>query len=185
MTDSSTGGILTNSTPALNDEALDLVFQNFFSSLTGINIAYVLRRWTAEPRTPPDFGSTWIAVGVADIKDDDYPAQTFIDGVGLVVERHEMLEVMASFYGPMAQQAMRAASDSVLIYQNNEQIFATYGIIFHHYDDPVKSPQLMQNRWNNRIDRTFTFRRQIVSTYDVLSLETLNDTLTDGILSVS
>ena len=185
MNDSSTGGILTNSTPALNDADLDLVFQGLFSSLTGLAIEYVRPRWTAEPRTPPDFGATWCAIGVTDIRDDDYPAQTFIDGVGMQIERHEMLEVLASFYGPKAQQAMRTASDGVLIYQNNEQIFAQYGIIFHHYDDPVKAPQLMNNRWNNRIDRTFTFRRQIISTYNILSVTGLSDNLSSGNLSVS
>jgi len=185
MNDSSTGGILTNSTPALNDVDLDTVFQTLFSAITGLNSDYVRPRFTPEPQTPPDFGATWCAVGVTNIRDADYPAQTFIDGVGMIVERHEYLDVLCSFYGLRAQQAMRTASDSILIYQNNEDMLTNYGIIFSHYDQPIKAPQLQQNRWVNRIDRTFTFRRQIVSTYNILSILDATGTISDGTLSIS
>jgi hypothetical protein len=183
MTDSSTGGILTNLTPALNDDALDKALMALFSSLTGLAPQYVRQRWSPEPQTPPDFNATWCAVGVTSISDDDYPAQVFDDGTGLKILRHEMLDVQATFYGAKAQQAMRAASDGVLILQNNEGIMADYGLIFHHYDQPIKVPQLIQNRWSNRIDRTFYFRRQIISTYDVLNVQSVEGEITNGTLS--
>ena len=183
MTDSSTGGILNNPNIALNDVALDSVFQGFFASITQLTTDNVRLRWTPEPQTPPDFNATWCAVGVTEIRDDGYPYQEFIDGVGIVMHRHEYLDVLASFYGPKAQQAMRAASDGVLIVQNNEGIMSANGIVFTHYSDPIKAPQLMQNRWANRIDRTFTFRRQIQSTYDVLSIQEMDGTMTNGTLS--
>ncbi len=171
MTDSSTGGVLLPAgTAPLNDNDLDVVFQGLVSSLTGLGGKWVRPRWQAEPAPPPDFKATWAAVGVIASDDDQFPVQSFIDGVGTVLIRHEQLEVLCSFYGPQAQRAARDLRDGVVINQNCEQL-EPYGIRYAYTQPPVKAPAQIQNRWVNRIDVTLTFRRQIERTFAVLSID--------------
>lgn len=178
MNDSSTGGILlpTNSDP-LNDAALDLFFRTYFSSITGLALQFVRERFTAEPATPPDFGASWAAVGVTGIEDDQYPQQELRADGSYALTRHEMLEVLCSFYGPRAQAIARMARDTILIDQNREPLSAA-GIAFMSAARPIKAPALIQSRWTNRIDVTFAFRRAVVEIFDILSIERAVGTIT-------
>lgn len=171
MNDSSTGGFLlpTNDAP-LNDEALDSLFQDFFAALTGLARPFVRERFTAEPQVPPDGGATWAAVGVIAIRDDQFAQQEMQADGQYRLTRHELLDVQCSFYGAMAQKAARMARNNILIAQNRDFIDAA-GIVFMSASDPVKAPVLIQTRWANRIDVTFTFRRALVDTYAILSIE--------------
>lgn len=179
MTDSSTGGYLLPTGPApINDAALDQLFQTFISSITGLAPQYVRERFTGEPAAPPDYGATWAAVGVMSIEDDQFAQQEMRADDSYVLTRHEMLDVMASFYGARAQQAARTARDGVLIAQNRE-ILEAAGILFMSAAQPTKAPALIQNRWTNRIDVTFTFRRAVAETYAVLPLASAQGTIAD------
>lgn len=171
MTDSSTGGILLPTSPApLNDAALDQLFQSYISSITGLAPQYVRERFTAEPSPPPDFGATWAAVGVTAIADDQYAQQELRDDGSYILTRHEALDVLCSFYGARAQEAARRARNMILIAQNREGLDAV-GIEFMYAAEPIKAPLLIQARWTNRIDVTFTFRRAIAETYDILPID--------------
>lgn len=171
MNTSSTGGVLLPTSPTpLNDAPLDIFFQTYIASITGLAPQYVRERFTAEPATPPDFGSTWAAVGVMSIEDDQYPQQRMLEDGNYVLTRHEMLDVLCSFYGARAQQAARMARDNILIDQNREVLDAA-GILFMSAAQPIKAPALIQNRWTNKIDVTFTFRRAIAETYAILPVD--------------
>jgi hypothetical protein len=171
MTDSSTGGILLPTGPApLNDEALDTFFRTYLASLTGLDPQYVRPRWTGEPATPPDFGSTWAAVGVSAINDDQYAQQELRADGRYLLTRHELLDVLCSFYGARAQEAARRARNNILIAQNREGIEEA-GFVFMYAAEPIRAPAMIQTRWTNRIDVTFTFRRAIEEVYDILPVE--------------
>lgn len=170
MTDSSTGGALLPTSPApLNDLDLDKVFQALVVSLTGLAGPFVRPRWQAEPAPAPDFGATWAAVGVTVSDDDQFPVQSFDESDGLTLIRHERLDVLCSFYGPHAQRAARDLRDAIIINQNTDQL-EPYAIRYAWTTEPIKAPELIQNRWTNRIDVTLTFKRQIERTYAVLAL---------------
>lgn len=181
MNDSSTGGILLplNDDP-LNDAALDLFFQTYIASITGLALRNVRERFTAEPATPPDFGASWAAVGVMGIQDDQYPQQDMREDGSYAITRHEMLDVLCSFYGPRAQAIARMARDTILIEQNREPL-GDAGIAFMSVSQPIKAPALIQTRWTNRIDVTFTFRRAVVEIYAILPVVRAVGTITtDG-----
>ncbi len=179
MTDSSTGGYLLPTSPApINDAALDQLFQTFISSITGLAPKYVRERFTAEPAPPPDYGSTWAAVGVMSIEDDQFAQQEMRPDDSYVLTRHEILDVMASFYGARAQEAARRARNGTLIAQNREVLEAA-GLFFMSAAQPVKAPALIQNRWTNRIDVTFTFRRAIAETFAILPIASAQGTIAD------
>lgn len=181
MNDSSTGGYLLPTSPApANDLDLDVLFQGLIASVTGIAGNYVRPRWQPEPSDPPEFGTTWIAVGVSEIDDDQFPQQVFEGDGDYVLTRHELIGVLCSFYGPAAQKAMRTARDGLLINQNLEALLP-HGILYMHAEKPVRAPALIKSRWTNKIDVTFWFRRAITETYDILSIEKTDLTMsTDG-----
>lgn len=173
MNDSSTGGVLLPTSPSpLNDADLDLFFQSYIAAITGIAPQYVRERFAGEPATPPDFGSTWAAVGVMSFDDDQFPQQEEQADGSYVLTRHETLDVLCSFYGPKAQQAARMARDNIMIDQNRDLLDAA-GIAYMSVGHPIKAPALIQNRWTNKIDVTFTFRRALSRAYAVLTIESV------------
>lgn len=171
--DSSTGGYLlpTIAVP-INDEALDDLFRAVISAVSGLAPRYVVRRFNAEPGAPPQFDGTWAAVGVLAIDDDDFPYHAMqADGTYRLVQ-HEVLQVMASFYGAKAQQAARAARNGLQIGQNRDALTAA-GIVLQDVGTPIRAPELINNRWSNRIDVTFTFKRQTADTFAILPVATV------------
>lgn len=171
--DSSTGGyLLPTSSPPVNDEALDELFRAVIAAVTGLSPRNVVRRFNAEPGAPPPFDGTWAAVGVLAIDDDDFPYQAMQTDETYKLVQHEVIEVMASFYGAKAQQAARAARNGLQIAQNRE-VLAAAGIVLQDAGRPVRAPQMINSRWTNRIDVPLTFRRQTTDTFAILPVETV------------
>lgn len=177
--DSSTGGyLLPTSTPPANDEALDELFREVIAAVTGLTPRNVVRRFNPEPNAPPQFDGTWASVGVLALDDDDFPYQAMqTDGTYKLVQ-HEVLEVMASFYGAKAQQAARAARNGLQIGQNRE-VLAAAGIVLQDAGKPVKAPELINSRWTNRIDVMLTFKRQTTDTFPILPIVAVVGTITN------
>jgi len=166
--DSSTGGyLLPTGTAPINDEALDDLFRGVISAVTGLVPRNVVRRFNAEPGAPPQFDGTWAAVGVLAIDDDDFPYQALQADDTYKLVQHEVLQVMASFYGAKAQQAARAARNGLQIGQNRDALTAA-GIVLQDAGRPVRAPEMINSRWTNRIDVTFTFKRQTADTFAIL-----------------
>lgn len=164
------GFLLPTSTPPVNDEALDDLFRVTIAGITGLDVRRVVRRFNPEPATAPQFDGTWASVGVMAFDDDDFVQQGMRADETYRLVQHERLEVMASFYGDKAQQAARMARNGIQIEQNREAL-AQAGIALMYAEKPVKAPVLINNRWSNRIDVTFVFRRAIVDVYPILSIE--------------
>lgn len=177
--DSATGGyLLPSGTAPINDEALDDLFRGVISAVTGLAPRYVVRRFNAEPGAPPQFDGTWAAVGVLAIDDDDFPYQALqADGTYKLIQ-HEVLQVMASFYGAKAQQAARAARNGLQIGQNRDVLTAA-GIVLQDAGRPVRAPELINSRWSNRIDVTFTFKRQTADTFAILPVASVVGSITN------
>lgn len=171
MNTSATGGYLTPTSPVpASDLDLDIVFQNHIGWLAGLSSDLVRPRWQPEPATAPTSDNTWIAIGATALDDDEYPVQSFVsDAVGSVLIRHETIDVLCSFYGPRAGQALRTVRDGLLINQNSEAINAL-GIFYKGKSRSTRVPSLVKTLWLNRIDTTFQFRRQIEEAYPILSV---------------
>ncbi len=179
--DSSESGFLLPTSPLpVNDEALDDLFRVTIAGITGLDPRRVVRRFNPEPATAPQFDGTWASVGVMAIDDDDFAQQGMRAEGDYKLVQHERLDVMASFYGDKAQQAARMARNGIQIEQNRE-VLASAGIALMYAEKPVKAPVLINNRWSNRIDVTFVFRRAIVDVYPILSIEGVDgDATTDA-----
>lgn len=178
--DSSTGGyLLPTSTAPINDEALDDLFRGVIAAVSGLAPRFVVRRFKDEPGAPPQFDGTWAAVGVLAINDDDFPYQAMQADDTYKLVQHEVLQVMASFYGGKAQQAARAARNGLQIGQNRDALTAA-GIVLQDVGNPIRAPELINSRWSNRIDVTFTFKRQTTDTFAILPVATVVGSITSN-----
>ena len=170
---SATGGYLSPTSAALpDDQDLDRIFHDLFVGVTGIDPALVRPRsgGQLEPGNMPPLGSSWIAQGVTERRDDVVASQTFIDGVGMVVTRNQELDVLMSVYGTGAAALEALVRDGLSLDQNREALTAQ-GIVLVQVGNPRNASMLINQQWSKRIDVVITFRRILSRVYPVLSLQ--------------
>lgn len=173
---SATGGYLTPAAPALEDDALEDFLHDVIAGITGIANDLVRPRWQPEPPDIPERGQYWCAFGIPMQKADFQPylrhdpGDDIEDGTD-ILERHENLDVLCSFYGPNTTARLYAEywRDGLQIPQNNEQLsMAKWGLI--ETGDIIPVPTLVKDKWLYRSDITVRFRRLITNVYPVLNL---------------
>ncbi|MDE2403051.1 MAG: hypothetical protein KGL90_15450 [Burkholderiales bacterium] len=178
---SATGGYLqpaSTATPA-EDVDLDAILQGMVAGITGLDGSLVRPRWQPTiPRTP-EIDVNWCAIGVTRIIPDDNAAVLHsgsADGSDTLI-RHEDIELLASFYGPMDGRYAAMLRDGIQIPQNLEAI-RPYGLAFVKAGDMVAMPELFNQQWVQRTDLTLVLRRIVSRTYPVLNILSAPVTLT-------
>lgn len=170
---SSTGGYLAPAvaSPPLEDAALNAVFQQAVSGITGITGDLIRPRWQPGNPRQPEPDTDWCAIGVTATRRDDGPA-IIHDGTGDGSDayiRHEDIDVLATFYGPNCQRNAATLQDGLQIPQNLEALFIQ-GFSFVEARDARRAPEFFNQQWINRFDVTIRFRRRIDRTYAVLNI---------------
>jgi len=171
--DSSTGGyILPAGSPApLEDAALDALFQQVVTGVTGLLGAMVRPRWQPTVPKQPEPATNWCAIGVTNIEPDDYPVEIH-DDTGDGHDNyavHETLVVLASFYGPNSMSNAKVMRDGLYIAQNREAL-TQQGITVTDVGKPVAAPELVNQQWIRRYDVDIRFRRKVERTYPILNI---------------
>jgi hypothetical protein len=171
---SATGGYLdpTLTTPSLDDDALTDFFQEIIVGVSGLPGDKVFPRWQEDPPELPEFGVDWAAVGVNARRANFSPAvEHHPDGDGYdELIRQEEIDVLISFYGPSAASIASRFRDGMHIAQNREPLLLTGMALAEAVGDFTRSPELIFNRWLNRIDATMVIRRVVTRRYSVLNL---------------
>jgi len=171
--DSSTGGyIKPTSGQPLEDADLEDFFQTMLVGLTGLPGALVRPRWQPTPPKQPEPDVDWCAFGVTPSKPDAGPA-IIHDGTGTgrdIVQRHEELELMCSFYGPHGSAIAALARDGAAMPQNNGMLRAGNMSVVRTGEIRA-APDLVNQQWVRRYDMTITVRRQIQRIYPTLNFE--------------
>jgi hypothetical protein len=182
MNTSATGGYLvpTSSLPA-EDTALEDQLQTMVVGITGIDGTLVRPRWQPNPPKQPAADVNWCAIGVMRSTQDTYAAIVHHpdrpDGAGHdEMQRHETIEVLASFYGPAGQGYANLLSDGLQIAQNREALYFE-NLALLDATDVQAAPALQNEQWIRRYDLAMRFRRQITRTYDVLNLLSADGTI--------
>ncbi|WP_024904465.1 phage neck terminator protein [Robbsia andropogonis] len=186
--DSSTGGYLlpTTSSPQGEDDALDAVFQQLVVGITGLPGAYVRPRWQSIVPKQPEASVNWCAIGVSLSEPEGMPAIVHQSGGSSpdgqdVLYRNERISVLASFYGPGGGGFSSVFRDGLFVAQNNGAL-TPYGIGFYDIGPRRSVPELVNQQWIKRYDVELILRRQVVRTYAVLNLLSLDGSVsTDSI----
>jgi hypothetical protein len=171
-TTSATGGtLLPAAPPPADDDALDKVFQSLVTSITGLDGSLVRPRWqTVVPKQPPP-STNWCAISVMTSDPIDGPFVQYdpVTG-GELYSIHEEIHVLSGFYGPLANQFAKQLRDGLRVPQNTEVLLANQ--IRFVSSGPIRSvPSFVNEQWIRRQDMSLRFRRKVVRTYAVETLQ--------------
>jgi hypothetical protein len=179
---SSTGGYLVpSSAPPLEDVALDAFLQGAVVGMTGLPNTLVRPRW--QPTSPKELEATtdWCAIGIVS-ETPEYSAYTKHfrgepsnpnDPAGQGYDeqiRHDVLEVMATFYGPNSRGNANMFRAGLEVGQNQESFFLQNMNLVSTDCKMINVPELINEKWFRRIDITFNVRREIDRTYPILNI---------------
>lgn len=158
--------------PVLEGQDLEDYIQQWVAGISGLDGTMVRPRWQPEPPNIPDWGVNWASVGIMKHRPVGvYPAVIHHpDGDGWSeLQRHEELDVLVSFYGTHA-------SDYAVNFHNGCQIWQNFavlrlvGMALVEVTDGTRNPELIKEKWWDRIDKPFVLRRIIRRSYPVLNL---------------
>lgn len=185
---SATGGELLPASVSVPDFDLELdkALQPVVSGVTGLSGDLVRPRWQPTHPRMPEIGIDWCAIGVIDVQPDDNPAMMH-DPAGEGHDdliRHEVLTVLASFYGPHAARHAGLLRDGLYVAQNREPLDAA-GIGLVSTDSIRMVPALVNEQWQRRADISITLRRIVRRSYPVLNILSAPGSIDTGTLSVS
>lgn len=181
--DSSTGGYLVpSSTNDLNDQALARFLQQIVVGIVGLPGKMVRPRWQPEPPNIPDFGTNWAAIGPGARKRDPFSAIVHnpndADGNGSsTVIRNRTMDVICSFYGPLAETNSELLAMGLELSQNREVMQLAGFNLVGGVGDSAIVPIQIKERWQYRVDIPFTVRQQQKYTYPILNLEGIQATI--------
>ena len=164
----------------LNDTTLHRFLAQVVSGITGMPPTLVFPRWQPEPPNQPDFNADWAAVGQISRTREPFAAvlhTTPNTGAPYdTVIRNEILDVLASFYGPNAEANDELFSMGLSLAQNREVFFLNgFGLV--EVGESLIVPALIKNRWMAGVDTHFRLRRQQQYQYGVSNLSEIDASL--------
>lgn len=169
--------ILPSSTQGLPD-GLTLVqfLQTVFVGITGLPGSLVRPKWQPEPAKQPDINTNWLAMGI-DVASPD--ANSYVDTNSLdqvVSQRHELLEISCDIYGPDALETAGLIRDGFQIQTNLESLLIA-NMAFVEVSPMRHLPDLVNERYINRIIMSTFIRREIQRVYPVPTVLSANGTI--------
>jgi len=177
--DSTQPGYLTPlSAPQAYDEPLERELSRWVKALSGLPDGMVRPRWTPVQAAMPAQNVNWCGFGIVGFTSDTSPA--FVQSEDdAQMWRHEVVECLASFYGPSSQEIAALFRDGMQIPQNNVEL-NRYQLSFFDASPLTSFPELINNQWVRRYDVTVRLRRKVVREYGIKSIVDGNVTISTG-----
>lgn len=176
MTDSSTGGYLSQGIAPLSNAAIEDLIHNVVVGVTGLDPSLVRPRWQPKPPKQPARDVNWCSPGILNRSRIGFPAMVHFDGdaggsppADDSVYSWENLDVIASFYGPAAYDYATLFRDGVTVDQNRDELYSA-GIKVVGTGDARNVPELINNEWVGRVDLDIQLSIENRRTYPVLNL---------------
>ena len=174
MANSATGGYLVGIESSIEGQTLDRFLNTFIVGITGISGNLVRPMWQLNPPKMPSNTVDWVAYGIIIVDQD---ANAYIEQTDLVsiLRRNEVGELSIVCYGASAFTNVKRIRDALQIAQNREYLRA-YGITIKGTKPLNHIPELVGDIWYNRVDMTIEFVREIVTSYNVLPITSVQGT---------
>ena len=171
-------------TPApANDQQVTDLLTALVVGTTGLPPALVRPRWQPTPPAQPPATTAWCSVGIVNRSSADYPWEGQVtlpgsSGTEAVLQRRwSSFEVVASFYGPGADDLAEQFRDATYRNQNLRDLGAA-GIKLTFVGDITSVPDLINQQYIDHSDVRITFAREIQHYYPGESLIEVTGTLT-------
>jgi hypothetical protein len=166
------GYLAPNSSPApLEGKALLIFLQAWIVGICGLPANMVRPRWQVESVNIPPENTDWAAFGITKKTTDTFAAELhYPTGNGYnEIRRHEIMNIVLSFYGPNADNYVSILREGMQVAQNREVLsLNNMGLV--DSGDVVTAPELVKDKWYYRVDFDFRIRRQIVRDYSIENL---------------
>lgn len=157
--------------PPPEADALADIIQGLFQGITGLDPSLVRPRWQAKPPTQPAPDVNWCSVGIVQQTGVDFPYIEYLLGEEEIttLQRQEGIEVLASFYGPLAGAYAAQARDGLYWDQNIAQL-KQYNIHLSGADPIMAVPDLVNTQFIAHYDMRVRLSRQVNRQYDIKSI---------------
>jgi len=155
--------------PNQDDAGLENFLQQYVAGVVGLDGTMVRPRWQVEPPTLPVHDADWAAIGITRIVREPFAWIGGSDPATDQLQRHEVIDLLISFYGPHCSSYISRLTDGLQLPQNRETLLL-HELGFVETGEVTRVPELIQSQWINREDVTFRVRRRVVRTYPVLSV---------------
>lgn len=175
---SSTGGYLVpaSSSGFPGGLTLNQFLQTVIVGISGLDGTLVRPSWQIAPPKQPDLSVNWLAFGVTITQPDTYLYLSTDNTGATTTQRHQLLEIQCSVYGTDAMELAGLIQDGFQITQNLEALReANMGFV---ETGPMNHiPDLVNERFINRVQMSIFLRREVQRTYPILSITSANGTI--------
>lgn len=160
----------SSTTPVSGKLTLTQFIQTVMVGVSGLPGPLVRPKWQPEAPKQPDILTNWMAIGI-DVASPDANAWLGVNSdTTSQMQRHELLDISCSIYGPEALETYRLIRDGFQVPQNREALFhANMGFV--EISPGRKIPDLVHERWVNRIETNVFLQREIQRVYSVPTLQ--------------
>jgi hypothetical protein len=168
---SATGGYLSPKVGgSIEGLALRRAIGAALAGVSGLDPTLVRPAFQPDPPPSPSILTDWIAFYIQDCIPDShgYIAQKTDTSATLI--RHEDIEVLVSSYGPNCFITTNTLREGFEIAQNSEEL-AQNGLVFVNCGDATYVPELINERYYERVDIVLTLRHEINRFYPILPFD--------------
>ena len=150
--------------------------QTILTGVSALDGTLVRPSWQPNPPNQPDGNTDWMAFGIA-TSTPDFNAfiGTALNGV-TSMQRHEVLEISCSVYGPNAIEIASLIRDGFQIPQNLDALkLANMG--YREISPARHVPDLVNERFIDRMMFSVFIKREIQRTYPIVSILSAKGTI--------
>lgn len=166
----------TSTLPIPGRLSLTQFIQTVFVGVSGLPGPLVRPKWQVEPPKQESLTTNWMAIGI-DAAIPDANGFLGADSHGIVnSQRHETLEIGLSIYGPDALDTYGLLRDGFQIPENREALRSA-NMGFVEITAARKVPELVHQRFIDRVVGSVFLRREIQRVYPIVTLISATGTI--------